>query len=434
MLLAAAAGLWMVPSTKADFVVTTGDELGNVIANNGAVGSETIGGVKYNIYIIQALNNGANGTGSDLLGANIEVDSTKPILVDLTDTNGDGLADANVFGQNVGANGNDAFFGSGAGTFIGVSDASYTKTNFSGEQTKLAYVNAQTGNNQPGDLAGNSAIVASTAAVSGRNPQPAIPIDSAFTSSSVTALQVAATLGEGSSNFTGGIQANSTSGPAPFANIVVPAGTAFTVTGQLSSDAEGVAPQTFSLSIPNGGGSPSTGAKVSTSTAAANTVTGTISITGKGNGSYNESTVTPSNGVTGSIALDPFSPSTDEEIYGLRILEGGSVPTNGDLTTIVNELNVNLAGQGTASLTAPGTSGSVLPSSFFDVFVDITSPAINSNGTGFFNYDLSQSATAADSPLVVAIGVVPEPTGVGVLLLGGFGLLARRRKMNQIEG
>jgi len=414
MLAAAAAGVWMVPSAKADFTVS--------IVPAGTSGGNSI-------YVAEAVNTpGPNNQTTTILGVDVTITTAATAGGIVTSIEGStatkGVAVDGRYG--------DDFFGDPTGgTFVGIGDqplptppTPYTDPN-DGVQSLTLAAAVYTGTNVNPDFSGATTVAHGTGAV--YTGSKTSTYDSGFkVANSLHALEVAATL-------KGGSGVDTSTGAIPFANIIVPTGTVATLNGQLSEDFPGTPAQFFTITTNTTPPPPPGGAKVLTATTASGTVTGTLNVTGKGSGSYNVATTTLTNGVTGSVAIDPFSPSTDEEIYGLRILENGAVPTNGDLATIVNEINSNIVGQGTATLTAPGTSGNVLSTSFFDVFVDITSPNINSNGTGFLNYDLSGSSTIGDSPVIAAIGVVPEPTGVGVLLLGGFGLLARRRKLNQIE-
>jgi len=408
MLAAAAAGVWMVPSAKADFTVTI------VPTGTTANGLDSI-------YVVEATNNGKGTTNTTtLLGidATITTPATQGGII--THIEGAGSKQAVA----VDGSFSDDFFGDGTGgTFIGIGDqplptppTAFTDPNGGGSQSLTTATAVFTSTNVNSDFSGP--VAHGNAAV--YKGSKSSTYDSGFTTAgTLHALEVAGTLTAGNGVDTSG-------GAIPIANVVVPTGTPFSINGVLTEDFNPAPPIPFSASFP-----PvvtTVGATISLTASASHTSAGTATVTGPGNGSYNEVTVTPGSGatVTGSLGVAGFNPATDEEIFGLDVLSGGSQATTTQLATLEAELQTSLGAAGTVSLAAPGTSGTVLGSPF-NLFVDFTAPAAPN---GFLNYDLSTSTVSGLT--IGSIGVVPEPTGVGVLVLGGMGLLARRRRMNQV--
>ncbi|MGA2229757.1 MAG: hypothetical protein ABSH22_02425 [Tepidisphaeraceae bacterium] len=440
-LAAAAFGGWLaVPVAQAGFNVTvTGP-----IAITGSTNQE---------YVVSATNLGAapgefpatgnagafapENSGSELVGVDATITTTggKDLVIDIVDVNGDGLPDADIDGSlppatyynNQVAPPQPSFGATSLGsnkayTFISIGNKVYVpgqKSNFPTATlaaTKV-YINQFTAPNNPvnppiavnlstsSDFGGGGGTVATA--------PPAAPpfVDPNFLNGTVTALEVNA------AGDNGGPVATAGAG-IPFANIVVPAGTSGTVIGQLAGDINYGADFTVNF----GATATSVATTLSLTTAASFTNIGTVSISGH-NGSYVPQTIsTGANTIKGSLEVTGFT-SGDEEVYALTAAPG----TGETLAALIAELNTDVSGTNagaTAEAITP-TIANLFPSA--DIEVDIPNAGTGST-PAFLNYDLSEDSTG---PTISAIGVVPEPTGIGFLVVSGLGLLARRRRAMQ---
>jgi hypothetical protein len=161
-----------------------------------------------------------------------------------------------------------------------------------------------------------------------------------------------------------------------------------------------------------------------------------ITLTGS-NGGYQPVEIAVASGAqtTGELTVTNFNPASDQEIYVLEANSNGTPLTSAQLTQIITDLQGALALGGPAD----GSVGlySSLPASIQALFhgtynLELTFPTGNSpvlaTNPDVLAYDFS-GYTTIPNVTFSAIGVVPEPTGVGVLVLGGIGLMARRRRM-----
>jgi hypothetical protein len=384
-------------------------------------------------YVVSATNNGANGTGSTITAEDLTVTTpgsgtSGALVIDIGDINGDGVSDADVDGSPITANyysvdkdttSTVPAFGartaSKAFTMIGVggaftgSIATSTPTGSSSSPAVNVYVNSQTSPNN-GGLAGTPAVYLT----SGNT------IDPSFTNGTVHSLEVVA-------KSSSPPVASST--PVAVANVVVPTGTSFTVSGSLGGEI-GLS-QNVSASL---GVTPTAGAKLSLSTTGTGTNVGTLSVTPGSNGSYTPAKVTGITGAgatTGNVSVTGFNPVSDKEVYALAVDSGGTLASGATLTAILADLNTALGTSGTAEALSGGTPaiGSIFNPAAWNV--ELVFPTGPSSSPAFLSYDFSGD-TINPGLTITAVGVVPEPTGLGVLALGGMGLLARRRRMSQL--
>jgi hypothetical protein len=405
-----------VPAAHGDFIITVTQVQGPI----SAAGSPTVGAGETD-FVLSALNNGLNGTGTNLLSVDATINSSNPLVIDLNnDIDGDGsTGDANIDGfpdqnlaQGDGPNSPIPSFGSipynskigttgnpFAGTFVGIGKV-------------------QTGTNAPKSLAfadsSISIVGVQVGAAIGTSNQTdyltgAGTVDTAFTNQTVTALRVV-----------GAFASASFKGPAanvnavPFANIVVPNGTSGTVTGALSGDIGAIQPFsiTFGAAPP-----PPTGPfmQLAATGLAGTSAIGSITLSGH-NGSYQAQTVavTGAAQVTGALNVSGFTPG-DTEIYGLAV-------STTNLASLISALNaaVGSADAGATAAAVPASLSSVLVGD--QIAVTIPGTSFNPN---IFSYDLT-NGTGGSS--ITSITVVPEPTGIGALVLGGLGLLSRRKR------
>jgi len=428
-LVAAAFGGWLaVPAVHAGF-------------NVNVSGPITVGSNQE--YVLSAVNEGNGGTfpgtglpgtfpagntGSELTGvdATIIVNGGKDLVFDLVDVDGDGVPDADITGQaphgvytyNYSTHSGTtvtpptpsfgASLGSGkAYTFVGIGSSTYTSgppfgtSETTNTQATGVYINSNI-STHPGGPTGPQAVYFSKQGT----------VDPNFTNGTVSSFELLTALTAGAPTATAGLG-------IPFANIVVPAGASGTVYGSLGGDA-GLAADynvTFGTTVVT-----STNTTLSLTTAASFTNIGTVSISGH-NGSYVPQTIsTGANTIKGSLEVTGFT-SGDEEVYALTAAPG----TGETLAALIAELNTDVSGTNagaTAEAITP-TIANLFPSA--DIEVDIPNAGTGST-PAFLNYDLSEDSTG---PTISAIGVVPEPTGIGFLVVSGLGLLARRRRAMQ---
>jgi len=421
-LMAAAFGGWAgVPLAHANFVLS-------IDPNPQVFGGNTE-------YVVSAINNGIAPVGGLPTGSTIaavDLTITTPgsgtsgaLVIDLADFNGDGKTDANVDGTSVSpsysysdSTSYSPVFGAKtvkkAYTMIGIASAPEPSTTTSAPAVDV-YVNGQTASNNSG-FEGTPAVYLTSPS----NPT----IDPAFTSNTVHALEVVA-----KSSATP--VASST--PIPVANIVVPTGTSFSVTGSLGGEI-GLA-GTVSISNVT---TASSGAKLTlTTTAPVGVSAGTLNLTGS-NGSYAPAKITGITGpasITGYVQVtgSGFNPATDEEVFALAVDSNGvlaSGSTTSTLAQIVSDLQAGApAGVTVEALTSTPPVGPNITGIFNPAAWNVE--VVESTGVGmspYLGYDFSTDTTNPNTT-ITAVGVVPEPTGVGVLVLGGMGLMARRRRM-----
>jgi len=413
----AAAGLGAmlgVPAAHGDFIITVTQVAGPI----SAAGSPTVGAGETD-FVLSALNNGLNGTGTNLLSVDATIRTSNPMVIDLAnDIDGDGsTGDANIDGfpaqnlaQGNGPNSPIPSFGSipynskigttgnpFAGTFVGIGKV-------------------QTGSNAPKSLAfadsSISIVGVQVGAAIGTSTQTdyltgAGTVDPNFTNGTVTALRVV-----------GAFASASFKGPAanvnavPFANIVVPNGTTGTVSGALSGDIGAIQP--FSINL-GSTVTPGPFMQLATTAIAGTSAIGSITLSGS-HGSYVAQTVavTGAAQVTGALNVAGFTPG-DTEIYGLAV-------STTNLTSLISALNaaVGSADTGATATLVPSALSSVLAGDQIAVTIPGTSFSPN-----IFSYDLTNNTGGSS---ITSITVVPEPTGIGALVFGGLGLLSRRKR------
>jgi hypothetical protein len=424
-----------VPAANAGFNVSLSAPTSGTAVN--AQGTS----IPVQIYTVSAVNTGG-GTGSRLIGYDATVTTsgsgtTGALVIDLSDdTDGDGLLDANVLGQaDMNPNGNlqpTPSFGSSLGTFMSIATAAGGTTanaTFPGAVTGVwinQFTTTGNGSTAADGLGNGSGTNGETSDYQTGNGT----LDAAYTSGTVHSLEVDAAFTNAKS-----APLDSSSTGVDFASIVVPTGTSFNVLGAVGG--ESGLHVAFSV---NGGTVTSTGAKLTlTSTEGAGTNVGVLTVTGS-NGSYapqklNGSPATAITGAaatTGNVQVLGFSPSTDAEVFALAVDSSGTLATGSALTAALSDLSSAVAAEGgtvqalTSSAT-PNISGIFNPAAWN---VEVTFPIGVPAGDPYLNWDFS-SDTVDPGLTITDVGVVPEPTGLGVLALGGMGLLARRRRMIQ---
>jgi hypothetical protein len=458
----AAAGLsaWVgAPAAHGAFVVTPVN-MGNTVVN----------GVTYTTYVFTAAGDATSGTllQSCDIGTDVAQSNAGAIAVDIEHSNSssgaaakytvnlDGTLAPSEVGENTAAPGPTAssdagqsvFGDPGAGTFGGVgydvNDGLSAAAPFSTDITDNPFVTEGAGstafvytNNQTTTygLGSNGGIAATwnNAKLAGTGH-----LDSAFETSS-TAV---GTVGGISANaptlysletlfaaFDGtavNFQPANATDPAPFYQVVIKAGTTFSLSGQIVMNA---ATENYSTVI--GTVTPPSFVLTFGNTTPGNSNAGpSFTMTGLGHGSYNLQTkaVTAGAQSIGYSDTTGFNPATDVEVYGLQIDSNGSPASGSTLATIVASMEASLQSTDTnwnaytlpsGPATGPGVSAIAILEGAGDnaevVLPDVTDDA-------FLSWNLPTGVT------ITQVSVVPEPTGIAAMVLGGSALLARKRR------
>jgi hypothetical protein len=345
-------------------------------------------------------------------------------------TNTGAAQDADVTGQSDQSYGtSQPTFGSAVGTFIGYNSAtpSSKKANTTPLETTAVYVNSQTyAHFTQAAVGGGTTSAQGTAAIYETTQTPdglTSELDPAFVNGTVHSLELI-------------IQASQNDTVAhAIANFVIPVGVIGTATALITPTAAPSNTETYTLTT--AGTVSLSVVSLSLTSASGNTpAAAPISLVGS-NGGYQPVEISVASGAQtkGELTVTNFTPASDQEIYVLEANSNGTPLTSAQLTQIITDL------QGALSLGGPanGTVGlySSLPASIQALFhgtynLELTFPTGNSPTLGtnpdVLAYDFS-GYTTIPNVTFSAIGVVPEPTGVGVLVLGGIGLMARRRRM-----
>jgi hypothetical protein len=364
------------------------------------------------IYNVSALNNGVT-TGTTLAGFDSTITTTgstsaTALLIQLSDVDGDGVNDANITGA-----------ASSAGSTLNTNSSLFTfqrigaASNFS--------VNSASPTPYDTDPNGTGS--------------PTQTINALYTQGNVHTLEISGI----STN--GGVTDTSTA--AIFAHIVVPTGTLFTVSGYVGGNLG--LEQAFSVtntpaistivSLSAGSTAPSGFTKLTasggTATFTPNTpVADSLNVTPRSSGVYfpGYAAVTAAGGVaTGSIEASGFSPSSDTEVYALKLdLNGVALsPTASQVQTIVNDINANSATDGVvASRVADSAS---LSNGYFAGYTILLTSSGSVASQDYVAFDFRKE-TNVTGLTVTNVAAIPEPASVGVLAAGAVGLLARRRR------
>jgi hypothetical protein len=214
----------------------------------------------------------------------------------------------------------------------------------------------------------------------------------------------------------------------PFANVVVPTGTGFTIHGSISG---AVGPQTnFSTSVGFGSGPPPSVLTISlTGTVpASSNVIATTTIIGA-NGKYVPQSFAVSGAAQtkGYTSVTGWSPTSDEQIYGIDAT--GETSFN----TLLADLNTALAvsNPGATAAAPSGSAAGILAAAGDNIEIIFPTGANPNGNPAIFAYDFS-GYTANGTVVNSNVTVVPEPTSIGAMVVGGLGLLSRRRRRRQM--
>jgi len=410
---AAAAGAVLaggLSSAMADFVVT--------------LSAPTVSGLN-SIYVASIQNNGANGTGTQILGADITltINAAQPAgtffkMDNGQDLDGDSVPDVNISGNNI------------TGMTTPTTPATRAFASSFGTWGRLG------GNSIISD-AHNGVQDTTSDYLSTKNGGHYNPVWNSLTSFELV---------EGS-NITSGGSADSVA--TKFFNIVVPTGALFTLTGSAGGTTgsqsnfttgnspvgvttypivvlRATAPTNTGNAITNGnGGTPTNPQGTFTPAGAA---TSTLTVSG-GGGNYNPGFIySLTAGTNAAFVKTAGFTGADTNIYLLNIKDtaNGANPSSSDINTIIADINNAAAGNGIVASTVPanlvGLGGVV---SAWDIEITETNPGLAQNG--FFGFNFAGETNIA-GVTVTDIAAVPEPATAGLLLVGGLGLLARRRR------
>jgi hypothetical protein len=396
---------------------------------------------------------GSVGANAGIDGVDITIQSPVNLGIEVQKDSGSGVNiewDANVDGGTpmatgvnavqAGGNAPPAFGDIVGGTFIGVGQGPYLADYTNNPQVTqagsggagagvngLVFANGNVGTSTtdaylkayvPPHLTGHTGSTFSTAFVNTGNTADLGGIDNG----SVKTLEI-----DAAEPADPGQEADGANGPVPFANVVVPHGTVFTIGGTIGPSSPDLA---FVFSTVVGGSPPPPPPSVVVlnllGTQAGSTNVGTATMVGS-NGSYPAVTVSgigaPGN-ATGNLKITGFNPINDNQIVGLDVALTGV-----GLTQLISDLNNALAvnNAGAVAELPQGTALSILTAHSDNIEIVFPSASTPNANPEFLNYDLSP-----DGDTVSSITVLPEPTAVGALVLGGMGLLSRRRKNRKV--
>jgi hypothetical protein len=160
---------------------------------------------------------------------------------------------------------------------------------------------------------------------------------------------------------------------------------------------------------------------------------------GHGNDSYDSIKIhEPGNGVSSpSFQFTGFAQGDNIDV----LLKFSNTSTGGDpvagdaalLSDIQNYINNNDAGQNlSVTTTIPANVAAAFPGISYDLMVSTPAPAgdpfADFNFSGFTGDGLSAGQLGVSD-----LGIVPEPTSLGLLMLGGVGLVGRRRNKKEAK-
>jgi hypothetical protein len=378
-------GAWHVAS--ADYVVT---ESAAVVSGS------------FDIYTLSVINNGQNSSGTQIAAADVTISMTTAgqyLKMDTAqDLDGDALGDANITG-----NLNAGNFDSATSSTIAADGFATVKGTFSRVASAALTADFENGTK-------DTTSIWSTAANGGN-------LSSVFSSLSKLEIVVANT----------GTAAADTKATT-FVNIVVPIGDLFTVSGSVGGPKVGGGSFSTNFSTGNAAVGGSNPIVVLASSAPGNVgsqlggtynpaTSPTLTVTHTGPSDYIPGLITGLSTQVGNTPLAGFQ-GTDVEKFLIKLSSASA-----DAALVAD---INAGGNTTvvASLASNDASLASLDGITWDI-------ELTSTGTGPENGDFGfnfSGDTNANGINVVDVAAVPEPATAGLLLVGGLGLLARRRR------
>jgi hypothetical protein len=141
---------------------------------------------------------------------------------------------------------------------------------------------------------------------------------------------------------------------------------------------------------------------------------------------YNFLTLTESSPVvTGNFQFTGFHEGDAIDVLLKFASTTGGDPAPGDLANIIAYINGNDGTEGIIASAVPASLSKLYPG--YDVLYSTTAPA----GDPYFDFDFSRfgdPSIPTGSLGVIGVGLVPEPSRIGLLALGGLALVRRPRK------
>jgi hypothetical protein len=449
-------------------------------------------GTSYDVYVFSAQNLGAGtslgdgqsvNSGTALLALDVIIDSGGPstfassvgaLGIDVENTGGAGTS-KNPFTYQANIDGNlrnntptaaieaaDGYYWPvygdiAGGTFVGVSDTpntAYVNTNLSvtgliaAGGTQYVFVNSQTTEYTPfGDTPATTSGTLSTLDPQFENSGS---VHAGLSSPATTAsagtedngtihsleVQALANTANGSNAYKQGGQAaavpDTDAGGIPFASVVVPVGTTFTVHGGIGGNTGGTV--YFGQIITAGAVGPTSSLTISVSgtVPGSSNEIGPVTLSGS-NGKYVPVTTSVPSAAqtTGYLPVNTFTPDNDNEIYGL---DGVKTAGTGTLSQFITDLSAALTlstGVGAIAEAPTGAAAGLLTAAGDNIELVIPSADAPNVTPQILAYNLA-NYTANGTWTITSITVVPEPASIGAMLLGGVGLLSRRRRRRQL--
>jgi len=379
-LAAATAALSAAGMAKADFV------LGQVTTVKSGL----------DVIQLQATNNGANGTGTQLesMDVTMVLTSSGAMTVNMTDIDGDGVVDANILGYG------PLLFNKPTGTFAYIgSPTSFSiasvVANGSNDTSSKAWQTDPTGAKNPGGT-----------------PTPTQTVPARY--SALTSLEIAGF-------YSGGIADTSAQS---FANLVVPVGATgyfrVGVAGATGNSSPFVTITFGSVVVTQ---SPIVSLTATTPTGMGTSVGDLEVIPEPGNGHYQPVFIHGLSTPSGYATVSNFNPSTDTEVFLLKL------SSSADDAAIINDINT-VAGANPQGFLAEAPAADLLTmglaSGQWDIELIDTSPG--AAGNGFSGFNLANVPGGVGGIVVTDVMAIPEPTSLSLIVLSGIGLLARRRR------
>jgi hypothetical protein len=177
--------------------------------------------------------------------------------------------------------------------------------------------------------------------------------------------------------------------------------------------------------------------------------TNVLTVTGPGTGNYVAAFANTINNGNGDgndyVQVNGFNPAKDApEVYALKLDLGGTYlnPANSANTSVIAAIinDINNANSSTFGANIASTVSGIFAPVFsgYDVLLTFPSgyitgltpgtPAEVDFGFDFTGYSDTTAGIATGSLTTTDIGVIPEPASIGMMMLGGLGLLGRRKR------
>lgn len=210
--------------------------------------------------------------------------------------------------------------------------------------------------------------------------------------------------------------------PDPFQNVVIKTGTTFTLTGQLVAN---LGTENFQTVIGVVNNVPSITLSLTNNTPSS-TLGATVHVSGS-NGHYSFVNAAIASGaqIAGYADVTGFNPATDAEVYGFQVDVSGSPATGTQLAALVADINADLSANQTA-YTLPSGPASGLGADAV-TYLEGLGDNVELTATGVTD-DIFPNWAGLNGATVTQITVVPEPTALAGIILGGSALLARKRR------